>query len=45
MKKLIFFYLLFCIEVDWNEIWELAQDNEDLKGTPVYSKIGDLRFK
>ncbi len=32
------------IEVDWNEIWKLAKGNEDLKGTPVYWQINELRF-
>ncbi len=32
------------IEVDWTDIWKLAKENEDLKGTPVYWKINELRF-
>ncbi len=44
IKVLVNYIIKQGIEVDWNEIWELAQDNEDLKGTPVYWKINDLRF-
>ncbi len=43
IKVLINYIIKQGIEIDWNGIWELAQNNEDLKGTPVYWKINYLR--
>ncbi len=40
----IHYFIKQGIEVDWNEIWELVKENEDLKGTPVYWQINELRF-
>ena len=30
---------------DGKTAWDLAQDNEQLKGTDAYWKLNDLRFK